>query len=226
MKEQTLSRIERCKIVAVLRLVKGERLVPMAQALQAGGIDCVEICFDPTGGQSEQDTAAQIAMLTERFGDTLCVGAGTVSTAAQVAMAASAGARYIVSPGTLPNVMEATAKEKLVSIPGAFTPTEILTAQQLGADIVKLFPASFVGTEYIDQIRKPLGGIRLMANGGISVWNMRAFLDAGCVGVGIGKNLTGEVYKPVCDYGVLAETAAAYRAIADNDRRPVNRDLK
>lgn len=226
MKAQTLSRIERCKIVAVLRGVKGERLIPMTEALQAGGIDCVEICFDPAGGQSEQDVAAQIAMLTDRFGDGVCVGAGTVSTAAQVAAAASAGARYIVSPGTLPAVMEATAKEALVSIPGACTPTEILTAHQLGADIVKLFPASFVGTEYIDQLRKPLGGIRLMANGGVSVWNMRAFLDAGCVGVGIGKNLTGEVYKPTCDYGVLAETAAAYRAIADNDRRPVNRDLR
>ncbi|MDD6062935.1 MAG: bifunctional 4-hydroxy-2-oxoglutarate aldolase/2-dehydro-3-deoxy-phosphogluconate aldolase [Oscillospiraceae bacterium] len=226
MKEQTLSRIERCKIIAVIRSVKGERLVPMAQALQSGGIDCIEICFDPCGAQSEQDIAAQISMLTEHFGDALCVGAGTVSSVGQVSAASDAGAQFIVSPGTLPQVIAAAGERGLVSVPGAFTPTEILTAHQLGADIVKLFPASFVGTEYLDQLRKPLGNIRLMANGGISVWNMRAFLDAGCAAVGIGKNLTGEVYKPVCDYGVLAETAAAYRAIADNDRRPVHRDLR
>lgn len=225
MKEQTISRIQRCKIIAVLRGVKGERLIPMAEALQSGGIDCIEICFDPQGGQSEQDIAAQISMLTGRFGDTLCVGAGTVTEVRQVSAASSAGAAFIVSPGTLPQIIAAAKAEDLVSVPGAFTPTEILTAHQLGADIVKLFPASFLGTEYIEQIRKPIGPIRLMANGGVSVWNMRAFLDAGCFAVGIGKNLTGEVFRPVCDYGVLAETAAAYRAIADNERRPVNRDL-
>lgn len=226
MREQTLERIYSCKIIAVVRGVKGERLIPMADALRVGGIDCVEITFDPKGNQSDRDVAAQIAMLTERFGDEICVGAGTVTTPAQADIAAEAGAQYIVSPGTVPQVIEQTRKAGLVSIPGAFTPTEILAARRCGGDIIKLFPASFLGTEYLDQLRGPLGGIPLMANGGVSVWNMRAFLDAGCVGVGIGRNLTAEVYKPECDFGVLAKTADAYRAIADNDRKPRNRDLK
>ena len=140
-------------------------------------------------------------------------------------MAASAGAQYIVSPGTVPDVIRAAKEYDLVSIPGALTPTEILTAHRLGGDIVKLFPVSFVGTEYIDQIRPVIGTIPIMANGGVSVWNMRAFLDAGCTAVGIGGNLTGEVRKPECDFGVLAETAKAYRAIADNARKPRNRNL-
>lgn len=226
MRNQTIERICRCRIIAVVRGVKGERLIPMAEALRTGGIDCVEITFDPAGDQSDCDVAAQLSMLTEKFGAELCVGAGTVHTPEQVRLAASAGAQYIVSPSTIPEVIHKTREFDLVSIPGAFTPTEIDAAYRIGGDIIKLFPASFLGTEYLDQIRKPLGNIRLMANGGINVWNMRAFLDAGCVGVGIGRNLTGEVYKPDCNFGVLAETAKAYRAIADNERGERNRDLK
>lgn len=225
MKKQTIERIRRCKIIAVVRGVKGERLIPMAEALRIGGIDCIEITFDPRLKQSDQDIAAQIHMLTQHFGDALCVGAGTVTNPSQVDLAVQAGAQYIVSPGTVPQVIEKTRAADLVSIPGAFTPTEILAAHRCGGDIIKLFPASFLGTEYLDQLRGPLGGIPLMANGGINVWNMRAFLDAGCVGVGIGRNLTAEVYKPECDFGVLAQTADAYRAIADNERKPRHRDL-
>ena len=226
MREQTLERIRQCRIIAVVRGVKGERLIPMAEALRAGGIDCVEITFDPKGNQSERDVVSQISMLTERFGDELCVGAGTVTTPSQADLASQAGAKYIVSPGTVPQVIERTRNAGLVSIPGAFTPTEILAAHRCGGDVIKLFPAVFLGTEYLDQLRGPIGNIPLMANGGINVWNMRAFLDAGCIGVGIGRNLTAEVYKPDCDFGVLAKTADAYRAIADNDRKPRNRDLK
>ncbi|MBQ7547161.1 MAG: bifunctional 4-hydroxy-2-oxoglutarate aldolase/2-dehydro-3-deoxy-phosphogluconate aldolase [Clostridia bacterium] len=226
MRNQTIERITVCKIIAVVRGVKGERLIPMAEALRLGGIDCIEITFDPRGDQSDKDVAAQLAMLSERFGDKLCIGSGTTRTAEQVRLAAAAGAQYIVSPSTIPDVIRAAREKDLVSIPGAFTPTEIDAAYRLGGDIVKLFPASFLGTEYLDQLRGPLGHIPLMANGGINVWNMRAFLDAGCIGVGIGRNLTAEVYKKDCSFGVLTEMAKAFRAIADNEREARNRDLK
>ncbi|MBQ7541655.1 MAG: bifunctional 4-hydroxy-2-oxoglutarate aldolase/2-dehydro-3-deoxy-phosphogluconate aldolase [Clostridia bacterium] len=225
MKNQTIERICSCKIIAVVRGVKGERIIPMADALLRGGIDCVEITFDPRGDQSDRDVTAQLSMLTERFGDRLCVGAGTVRTAEQVRMAHDAGVRYIVSPATVPDVIRATRELDMVSVPGAFTPTEISAAYRLGGDIIKLFPASFLGTEYLDQIKGPLGQIPLMANGGVNVWNMRAFLDAGCIGVGIGRNLIAEVYKPECSFGALTEMAKAYRAIADNERAERNRDL-
>ena len=222
MKMTTIDRLLQCHIVAVIRSVKGERLISMGEAFLLGGIDCVEIAFDASGQQSERDTAAQISLLQTHFGDSLCVGAGTVLTAGQVHAAADAGAQYIVSPGTDPAVVGATQERGLVSIPGTMTPWEIFTARRLGADIVKLFPASFVGTEYLDMLRPVLGGIPLMASGGISVWNLRAFLDAGCAAVAIGGKLTGELYKRDCDFGVLAETAKAYRAIADNTRRTLS----
>ena len=226
MKEKTLTAILESRIIAVIRCVKGERLIPMAKAFLLGGIDCVEITFDPSGEKSEQDIASQISLLTSQFGDRLCVGAGTVTTAQQVQLAAEAGAKYIVSSGTVPEVIRATNQAGLVSIPGALTATEILAAYQAGGDIVKLFPASFVGTEYLDQIRVPLSDVPLMASGGINVWNMRAFLDAGCVCVAIGGSLTGELYKPDCNYGVLAQTAKAYRAIVNNERQMIDRDLQ
>ena len=221
MKQSTIDRILRCRLVAVVRQVKGERLISMGQSFLLGGMDCVEITFDPSGQHSARDVAAQISMLTTHFGDTLCVGAGTVRTAEQVHLAADAGARYVVSPGTIPQVVQATKERGLVSIPGAMTPTEMYAARDLGGDIVKVFPASFVGTEYLEAILPLLGDIPVMATGGISVWNLRAFLDAGCAAVAIGGKLTGELYKPECDFGVLTETVKAYRAIADNTRKEI-----
>ena len=219
MKQTILDRILKCRIIVVVRCIKGERLISMGQSLLLGGIDCVEITFDPSGSQSIRDTAAQISLLTTHFGDALCVGAGTVTTREQAEIAASAGAKYIVSPGTIPQVMETAKQHDLVCIPGAMTPTEIFAAKNAGGDIVKLFPASFVGTEYMDAVLPLIGDIPVMASGGISVWNLRAFLDAGCAAVAIGGKLTGELYKPECDFGVFAETVKAYRAIADNTRK-------
>ena len=221
MEKPTLDRILQCRIVAVIRQIKGERLISMGEAFMLGGIDCVEITFDSTGEQSDRDVAAQISMLRTHFGESLCVGAGTVLTVDQVRFAAEAGAEYIVSPSTDPQIVAETKARNLVSIPGAMTPSEIFSARRLGADIVKLFPASFVGTEYLDMLRPVLGNIPLMASGGISVWNMRAFLDAGCAAVAIGGKLTGELYKKDCDFGILAETAKAYRGIADNVRKTI-----
>lgn len=225
MTEIIFEHIKRCKILADVHGVKGERVVPLAKALKDGGIDCITVHFDPSGAQSDHDVAAQISMLSSFFKGSVCVGAGTVRTAQQVTLAASAGADYIVSVSANPEVIEMADELTLLSIVGAFTPSEIETAHRYGADIVNLFPASFLGTEYLDEIRRSLSDIPLMASGGISVWNMRAFLDAGCMCVSIAGNLVQEVFNPECDFGIIEETAKAYRAIADNDRKPRNRNL-
>ena len=119
----------------------------------------------------------------------MAVGAGTVTSAALAELAHSAGAQFIVSPDTDPAVIRRTKELGMCAMPGAMTPSEIKTAYEAGADFVKVFPASVLGTEYIRAIRGPLGHIPLLAVGGISEENAAAFLQAGCVGVGVGGKL-------------------------------------
>ncbi len=226
MRNKTMVRICDGRIIATLAGVKAERLVPMAQALLAGSIDCIQISYDPRGDQSDRDVAAQIKMLADHFGDELCLGAGAVRKPEQVRMAQESGARFISSCAADQTIIRMTRDFEMVSMPGAFTPAEIDTAYRMGGDLIRLFPASFLGTEYLEQLAQPLSHVPLVAGGGISVWNMRAFLDAGCAAVELDRGLMDEVYKPECDYGVLAETAKAYRTITDNERAPRNRNLK
>ena len=226
MRNKTMVRICDGRIIATLAGVKAERLVPMAQALLAGSIDCIQISYDPRGDQSDRDVAAQIKMLADHFGDELCLGAGAVRKPEQVRMAQESGARFISSCAADQTIIRMTRDFEMVSLPGASTPAEIDTAYRMGGDLIRLFPASFLGTEYLEQLEQPLSHVPLVAGGGISVWNMRAFLDAGCAAVELDRGLMDEVYKPECDYGVLAETAKAYRTITDNERAPRNRNLK
>ncbi len=226
MRHQVMERLFDSRIIASLAGVKAERLVPMAEALLAGSIDCVQISYDPRGDQSDRDVAAQIKMLTDRFGDDLCVGASGVRKPEQVRMAQESGARFISSCAADQVIIRMTRDFEMVSMPGAFTPAEIDTAYGMGGDLIRLFPASFLGTEYLEQLAQPLAHVPLIACGGISVWNMRAFLDAGCAAVELDHGLMDEVYKSECDFGVLAETAKAYRTIAVNERAPRNRNLK
>ncbi len=119
----------------------------------------------------------------------MAVGAGTVTSAALAELAHSAGAQFIVSPDTDPAVIRRTKELGMCAMPGAMTPSEIKTAYEAGADFVKVFPASVLGPEYIRAIRGPLGQIPLLAVGGVSEGNAAAFLQAGCVGVGVGGKL-------------------------------------
>ena len=131
----------------------------------------------------------------------MAVGAGTVTSAALAELAHSAGAQFIVSPDTDPAVIRRTKELGMCAMPGAMTPSEIKIAYEAGADFVKVFPASVLGPEYIRAIRGPLGPeyirairgplgqIPLLAVGGVSEGNAAAFLQAGCVGVGVGGKL-------------------------------------
>ena len=128
-------------------------------------------------------------MIARELSARVLVGAGTVLSAAQVDQAVDAGALYIVSPDANPEVIRRTRERGAVSVPGAFTPTEIAAAHAAGADYVKLFPAGVLGTDYVKAIRAPLAHIPLLAVGGIEPANIPSFLKAGVVGFGIGSNL-------------------------------------
>ncbi len=181
--------INQHQIIAIVRGVPGDQILPTAKALHDGGIRLLEITFDQSGKTSSLDTGRSIEALARAFEGRMCIGAGTVMTVEQADIAAKAGAQYMISPHSDRAVIEHTKTIGSVSIPGAMTPSEIVQAYQWGADFVKLFPAGTLGEGYIKAIRAPISHIPLLAVGGIDELNLNRFLSLGLSGVGIGSNL-------------------------------------
>jgi 2-dehydro-3-deoxyphosphogluconate aldolase / (4S)-4-hydroxy-2-oxoglutarate aldolase len=177
-----LEEILEYKIVAILRGIHPDHVLEIAGALQQGGVRLLEITLN------SPDALPMITRVSAALGDRLCVGAGTVLDAKQAQSAIDAGARFIISPSLDAETIQQTRQMGAVSIPGAFTATEILAAWRYGADIVKVFPAS-VGVAYFRDLRGPLPFIPLMPTGGISLDNIGDFKKAGAVAFGIGSAL-------------------------------------
>lgn len=184
----TLDTLKEHKIVAIVRGIPPDRILPLAEALRAGGIRMVEVTFDQTAPGGCAASAEAIRQIASAFPD-LHIGAGTVLTPEQVAMAHAAGAQYIISPNVCREVIEATKNRNMLSLPGGLTPTEIAYAYHLGADAVKVFPAGDLGPGYIKAVRAPLKQIPLVAVGGVNEDNIGEFLNAGAIAAGVGGNL-------------------------------------
>ena len=184
--EKTLALILEHRIVAILRGADPSHVLPIAEALYAGGVRLLEITLNSPGAFEAIEAAAAA------FGDRMVIGAGTVLEAAEATGAIAAGAKFILSPSLDPAVIRRTTDLGAVSIPGAFTPTEILEAWRKGAHLVKVFPAS-IGPAWFRDIRGPLPQIPLMATGGVSVSNIRDYDKAGAVAFGIGSSLVSPV---------------------------------
>ncbi len=187
MQDSTMKGLYSHKVVAIMRGVSSLQAPQVAKALLEGGICCLEVTFSQGGDLS--DTLRALESIRSAMGDKILLGAGTVMTTDQVRDAASAGATYIISPNVSEAVIAATKELGLVSIPGAMTPSEVVTAKEHGADIVKLFPAGLLGPAYTKALLGPLSHIPVMAVGGITPENTNEFLKAGAVGVGVGGNL-------------------------------------
>lgn len=203
----TLNEIYRGKIIAIVRGVPCTYILDTAQALINGGIKMMEITFDQSGEDGIRETADSIRLLNEKLSDEILLGAGTVMTPDQVQLAYECGAKYIISPNVDTEVIQKTKELGMVSIPGAFTPSEAVTAHQAGADIVKLFPAGLLGTAYIKAIRSPLPHIPISAVGGIDENNIGEFFKAGICSVGIGGSLVDTKAILAGDFNMITETA-------------------
>ena len=210
MNTEILSAIEQHKIIAIVRGVESSKCMKVAEALYQGGIRLIEITYNQSSPESWANTAAAIKEVAEAFGGRMYVGAGTVTSTRLVALTAEAGGRFIISPNTNVDVIHETKRLGLVSIPGAMTPSEILTAHEAGADFVKLFPASELGIGYLKAIRAPISHVRLIATGGIGENNARAFLDAGAAGLGVGGSLAN---KKVIENGEFEKLTQAAEAL-------------
>ena len=145
--------------------------------------------------------------LTEEFGDKMLFGAGTVTSVELVELTHAHGGKYIISPDTNVDVIKRTVELGMVSLPGAMTPTEVMTAHAAGADFVKLFPAGDLGVSYLKAIRAPISHVKLMAVGGVNESNAADFLKAGAVGLGIGGNLAKKAWIDAGEFDKLTEAA-------------------
>jgi len=198
------------KIVAIMRRLPFDRLKGVSDALIAGGIRCIEVTFDQSGDPA--DTVKAIQFLKSQYGDALRVGAGTVLTTSQVEQAADAGAEYIISPNFNPAVVEATKARGALSMPGVMTPSEIMAAHESGADIVKLFPASVLGVDYIKAIRAPISHVPLMAVGGISKDNIAEYHAAGYACFGVGSHIVNAKFAAAGEYGKIEALAREFKS--------------
>jgi 2-dehydro-3-deoxyphosphogluconate aldolase/(4S)-4-hydroxy-2-oxoglutarate aldolase len=205
--------IENKKIIAICRKIYSEDLINLAAAINRGGINLLEVTYDQIDPDCVKKTTEAIKAVRLSNPD-MFVGAGTVLTCDQVKAAFDAGAKYIISPNTDAEIIEHTKKLGMISIPGAMTPTEIITAHNAGADYVKLFPCGSLGPAYIKDVISPINHIKMMAVGGITLENMAGFLSLGIIGVGIGGTLCSKKLIVEGRFDQLEENARKFVEIA------------
>ena len=203
-KVAVVDRIKRERAVAVIRTDSTERALGAAEAVVAGGFRAIEITF------SFPDASRAIAKLTENNEHDLLIGAGTVLTRGHVREAVEAGARFLVSPCVLSEVIDAAHEYRVAVIPGAYTPTEIYTAHSLGADIVKIFPAIKFGPEYLRAVRGPLPQIPIMPTSGVDASNVAEWFRAGAIAVGAVSSVLDPLLIQNGDWAELTERARAF----------------
>jgi 2-dehydro-3-deoxyphosphogluconate aldolase/(4S)-4-hydroxy-2-oxoglutarate aldolase len=179
---KTIQTIYKHKIIAIIRGAEESDLIKIGNALKDGGIRLVEVTLNSPGAMEG------IKQMAKVFEGEIKIGAGTVLDPESARAAIEAGADFILSPTVNPETIRLTKRYGKVSIPGAFTPTEILTAYEHGADLVKVFPAS-IGPGYIKDICGPLPHIPLLPTGGVNETNINAFQKAGAVAFGVGSSL-------------------------------------
>lgn len=181
--ESTIARIEASRVIVILRGDFRERGVDLVAALAEGGVTAAEVTMNSPGAVD------LIARLARELGGRLAVGAGTVLKPDEVLHVADAGATFIVSPNRDVSVIRATKRAGLVSVPGCFTPSEIIEALDAGADAAKLFPASGLGPGFVRAMRGPVPAVRLVPTGGVTPELAREYRAAGAWAVGVGSEL-------------------------------------
>jgi len=196
-----VARIERERVVAVIRLADPEKLRAVFDALAAGGVRVFEVTMTVPGA------IELIAQLTRGLSQELMVGAGTVTDADAARRAIDAGARFVVGPVFRRDVIDACHERGVPAMPGCFTPTEILDAWEAGADIVKVFPSTSLGPAFIKDVRAPLPQLKLMPTGGVSIENAADWLRAGAVAVGIGSALVDALALKAGDFPAITQRA-------------------
>jgi 2-dehydro-3-deoxyphosphogluconate aldolase / (4S)-4-hydroxy-2-oxoglutarate aldolase len=203
-KDQLLTQMLAAGVVAVIRAPSKESLTPIANALLEGGVPAIEVTM------STPKAIAGIEMLADALGDRAIVGVGTVLDAATARDAIAAGAQFVVSPVLDEEVIATTKRYGKISIPGGFTPTEILRAYTLGADIVKVFPATSLGPSYLKDLLAPLPQLRLTPTGGVDLKNAGDWIKAGAACLGVGSSMVTKDAMAKSDWPTISANAKAF----------------
>jgi len=205
-KTQIIQRLLDPGIIAIIRADSSEQLVEAAAALLAGGVTAMEVTM------TTPNALAVVTAVTQRFGDRILMGVGSVIDPRTVDAAVAAGAEFIVTPVTKPEVIAAANRLEKPIASGAFTPTECLLAHESGADFVKLFPAECNGPAYVKTLLAPLPQLRIVPTGGVTPQTAGAFLAAGSVALGVGSALVSKEILRDRDWPKLTARAAEFLA--------------
>lgn len=197
-------RLKEERIVVILRDVPDEHLLAVADALYTGGIRLLEITMNTEGA------AQQIESLSREFDGKLLVGAGTVLDKEIAETALRAGAKYFITPNLDVEVLDFGRENQVDVLPGVMTPSEIVMAHRAGARMVKLFPTKSLGLDYFKELQGPLRHIPMVAVGGVTLQNVKEFLAAGAVGIGIGGSILNQEAMRKGNYHVIREKARAF----------------
>ena len=203
-RHESLQRVLDRGLVAIIRASSSEQLVNVARALSAGGIDIIEVTFTTPG------VVEVITALKKELGGKVLVGAGTVLDPETARTAVLAGGEFLVSPTVNLEVIKLALRYDKAIMPGAYSPTEVLTAWEAGADIVKLFPADIGGPAYLKALKGPLPQVRLMPTGGVNLETLKDFVKAGACAVGLGSQLVEKEAVERGDFERIRDLASQY----------------
>jgi len=191
-------------IVTILRGTSEEEALRTVEALHKAGIKAIEVTFNTPGADNI------ISKLVKEYKNELIIGAGTVINVASAVRAIECGAEFVLAPNMDKDVISTVKKYGKLMVPGAFTATEVLKCYEMGADIVKIFPASSVGPKYIKDLKGPYNHIDMMPVGGVDIDNVKDFIKAGSVAVGVGGSLIKKEFLSKGDYKGIEDLAKRF----------------
>lgn len=210
--ENALQMIFETGVVAIMRAKSSDQLLRAAEAVLAGGVNAIEVTM------TTPNAIDVIQQATSQFGKDVLFGVGSVLDLETARAAILAGAQFVVCPTLKIGTIEMCKRYSIAVMPGAYTPTEILTAWEAGASVVKVFPASVGGSAYIKAIKGPLLQIRLAAVGGVNVENTVEFIRAGVEVIGVGGELVNQKLLDARDFAEITKRARLFRAEVDKGR--------
>lgn len=212
-KVMLLKRLVESGVIAVVRRIPEEQVEQVADSLVEGGITALEITVDSQGAFQT------IAKLSAKYKGRAIVGAGTVVDKVTAGLAIQSGADFLFSPSLHEDVIQTALRYGKIAVPGVMTPTEMITAIEAGADLVKIFPAAGLGVQYIKDVKAPFPHIPIIPTGGVNLGNVASFIQAGVAAVGIGGNLFDRETLETANYAQITHNARQYVAAIQEARQ-------